>query len=141
MLGGKETLQKIHKIFYDKVYEPPWMRKFFEAIDQQVIEDQQTDFMMRALGGPNVYCGKLPVPAHRHMYITEELFEIRHEILKESLIEAGVSEELREVWLRIDYSFKEALVKKSFSDCEKRFNSDEIMNFPNPNKDDRKKAA
>ena len=29
-LGGKKTLQKVHKIFYNKLYAHPWLKSFFE---------------------------------------------------------------------------------------------------------------
>ena len=28
-LGGKQTFIDVHKIFYDKVYAHPWLKKFF----------------------------------------------------------------------------------------------------------------
>ena len=89
------------------------------------------------VGGPKMYCGKFPVPAHKHMYITEELFDLRHQMLKESISEAGLSDEIRDKWLKIDNSFKDALVKKSIHDCQKRFATDEILAFEDP----KKKAA
>ena len=63
-LGGRPILVKISKIFYDKVYDHAWLGKFFAKVDQQIIEDQQVDFLQGALGGDKVYCGKLPVKAH-----------------------------------------------------------------------------
>jgi len=137
-VGGRPTLEKVHKIFYDKVYEHPWMKKFFEGIDQKHIEDQQSDFLSKALGGPNIYSGALPVAAHKHMMVTEELFELRHQMLKESLIEVGVDEESMKYWLNIDKSFKDAIVKKSTGDLQKRFFTDEFVIHPNP---EDKKAA
>lgn len=129
-LGEKVTLQKVHKIFYDKIYADPWIGQFFQDIDQTIIENQQTDFMMQAMGGPALYAGAFPIPAHKHMLITEELFDYRQELLKQSLIEANVPEELRLQWLKIDGAFRKGIVKKSIEHCEKRFNTDEILNYP-----------
>ncbi len=134
LVGGRATLQKVHKIFYDKVYAHEWLGLFFKGIDQKIIEDQQTDFMAQSMSGPKNYCGKFPVPAHKHMMISEELFEIRHLLLTESLREAGVSEEYAQHWLKIDSAFKRSIVKQSVNDCEKRFNTDEILSFSNPRK-------
>ena len=128
-LGGKTVLQKVHKIFYDKLYAHSFFKQFFIDIDQQVIEDQQTDFMAQAMGGPRMYCGKFPIPAHKHMFITESMFEKRHAILKESIEEAQIDSELAQRWLKIDYSFKSGIVKNSIQDCEKRFASDDIIKF------------
>ena len=40
-----------------------------------------------------------------HMYITEEIFNLRSQILRDSK-EAGVPDELAERWLAIDNAFK-----------------------------------
>ena len=112
-LGGLATLQKVHKIFYDKLYADPWLKHFFAGHDQQAIEDRQTAFMAEKMGGKVTYWGKQPKMAHRQMYITEELFDLRHEILRESLQEAGVNHELAQRWLKIDYAFKRQIVKDS----------------------------
>ncbi len=42
---------------------------YFREIKQDVIEVQQSDFMAQAMSGPKAYCGKFPIPAHKHMYI------------------------------------------------------------------------
>jgi hemoglobin len=134
LIGGRSTLDKVHKIFYDKIYADPWIGLYFKDIDQNVIEIQQSDFMSQIMGGPAMYCGKLPVPAHRHMHIMQELFDHRTQLLKESMTEAGVTPENQEHWLKIDQAFKKGIVKRDISECSLRFNTDEIIDFPNPNK-------
>ena len=132
LIGGRPTLDKVHKIFYDKIYKHPWIGQYFHGIQQEIIEVQQSDFMSQAMGGPAMYLGKLPIPAHRHMFISEELFELRTQFLKEAFLEAGVSEQNQQHWLKIDQAFKKGIVKKSVSECSLRFNTDDIINVPNP---------
>jgi hemoglobin len=132
-IGGLAVLKKVHKIFYDKIYSDEWMCEFFKDIDQTIIENQQTDFMAQAMGGPNNYCGSFPIPAHQHIYITEELFDYRQKLLSMSLLEVGVSKDLADSWMKIDNAFRRSLIKKSVGDCKLRFNTDEIKNYPNPN--------
>jgi truncated hemoglobin YjbI len=132
LIGGRPTLDKVHKSFYDKIYKHPWIGQYFQGIQQEIIEAQQSDFMSQAMGGPAMYLGKLPIPAHRHMFISEELFELRTELLKEAFQEAGVSDQNQEHWLKIDQAFKNGIVKKSLSECSLRFNTDDIINLPNP---------
>ena len=118
-VGGVETLEKVHKIFYDKVYAHPWLGPFFEGHNQEAIEGRQTSFMAEKMGGPKDYMGKPPTSAHRQMYITEELFQVRKALLRESLEEFGLSEALIERWLRIDSAFKKQIVKESIEDFYK----------------------
>ncbi|MDH5673384.1 MAG: group 1 truncated hemoglobin [Myxococcales bacterium] len=131
-IGGRPALARVHRIFYDKVYAHHWLRRFFAHVPQQVIEDQQTDFMTQAMGGPAVYCGRLPVAAHKHMFITDELFELRHQLLAQSLEEGGVRGENARRWLKIDAAFRGKLTKRSLDECEKRFNTDTLLSFANP---------
>ena len=49
-VGGRPMLEKVHKHFYDELYKHPWLKNFFLHIDQKVIEDQQTDFMVSNMG-------------------------------------------------------------------------------------------
>ncbi|WP_082627233.1 globin domain-containing protein [Colwellia sp. TT2012] len=59
-IGGRSSLVAINKVFYDKVYQHPWLKQYFLHISQQHIEDQQVDFMQKVLGGENNYIGKAP---------------------------------------------------------------------------------
>lgn len=131
-IGGRAVLQKVHKIFYDKVYAHPWLKLYFQDIKQEDIEKQQTDFMTSNMGGGKIYSGQLPVNAHKHLFITKELFEIRFALLRDSIREVGLAEDLMERWLRIDRAFEKSTVKLDPGQCQKRFFTDEILNFPKP---------
>ena len=49
-LGGKQTYIKVHKIFYDKAYAHPWLSQYFADKPQEILENQQTDFMVQLMG-------------------------------------------------------------------------------------------
>jgi len=131
-MGGRHALININKIFYDKVYQHPWMKLYFENISQQHIEDQQVDFMQKVLGGDNLYVGKAPPAAHMHIFVSEELFEVRQQLLKEAFEETNACPELADKWMSMDYSFKKIIVKDSLADCKGRFGTDPVLNFPKP---------
>jgi hemoglobin len=118
-IGGLPTLQKVHKHFYDKVYAHPWLKQFFAGHNQQAIEQRQTSFMAEKMGGPAHYLGKHPRMAHRQMYITNELFDLRQSLLKEALIESGLRDDLIERWLKLDNAFRRVIVKDSIADFYK----------------------
>ncbi len=112
-IGGLQTLQRVHKLFYDKIYAHGWLGQFFAGHSQQAIEDRQTSFMAEKMGGPDPYLGKEIRMVHEAMYIDRELFELRHELLDASIREAGVPDDLRERWLRIDSAFMQKIIKPS----------------------------
>lgn len=132
-LGGKETLQKVHKVFYDKVFSHPWLGLYFKGKNRQILEDQQTDFMSKMLGGPLVYSGRAPIYVHQHMMISEELFDLRNRLLSDAIRECGIDDDLRESWLLKDQSMKRALVKTGPHECIVQ-SSEELLDFKNPNK-------
>jgi hemoglobin len=135
-LGGLATLKKVHKIFYDKIYDHYWLKLFFTGHDRQSIENRQTAFMAEKMGGPVTYYGKEPQMAHRHMYITQELYEIRHQLLKESLQEADIPVELADRWLKIDYAFIRQIVKPSIeSFYQTTFRYEKRVIIPKPIRD------
>lgn len=128
-LGGKQVFIKVHKIFYDKAYAHPWLSKYFTDKPQEILENQQTDFMVQIMGGPIAYAGKTPKSAHQHMVISEELFELRSQLLSDSIKEAGIHDELREEWLAADATLKRALVKSSEEECIRSYPNQPILNF------------
>ncbi|MBL4940263.1 MAG: group 1 truncated hemoglobin [Colwellia sp.] len=131
-MGGRDSLIKINKVFYDKVYQHAWLKEYFIKIPQQHIEDQQIDFMQKVLGGNNVYVGKTPPATHNHMFIPDELFNIRKQLLIEAFEETQADAILIEKWLALDESFRRLIVNKSPNECSPRFTTDPILNFPKP---------
>lgn len=131
-LGGRATLEHVHKLFYDRIYAHPWIGQFFHGINQNQIESQQTDFMTTLFGGPKNYGGRMPIDAHEHIRITNDLFDLRQRLLKEALDSANIPESLQIDWLRIDGAFRRVLIKPLVSDCKKRYATDRILDFPNP---------
>ncbi len=131
-LGGAPTLQKVHRIFYDKVYAHPWLKQYFTDKPQEILEKQQTAFMTQVFGGPQIYAGKTPKFAHQHMLISDDLFNLRNQMLEESLIEAGIEAGLRQEWLNFDATFRPALVKRSETECTRAYADQDILNFRRP---------
>lgn len=125
-IGGLEALHRITTLFYEKVYAHPWLSKFFVDVEQEHIASQQAEFMQGVLGGRRIFCGRLPGAAHPHIRITEEAFDLRQELLRETLVELGVDEETRQRWLILDEAFRGRLVK-TIDECEKRYASDIII--------------
>ncbi len=131
-IGGRKTLVKVHVLFYQKVFAHQWLGKYFSHRDPAILEEQQTDFMSQNMGGPKIYMGGMPKAVHDHMFVTQELFDIRNGLLSDSIKACGVHDELRETWLGIDKAFASKIVKEKLSDCKGRYVTQEILNFPKP---------
>lgn len=131
-LGGRETLKRVHVVFYDKLLKDPWLLALFVGIPRAHLEDQQTDFMQYLFGGPNIYEGRMPKRGHKHLFITEEIFVERHKILSQSIDECRISEDLKKRWLDYDMGLRIALVKKDISQCEGRYRSEKVISVSKP---------
>jgi len=112
-VGGLATLERVHKTFYDKVYAHAWLGQFFAGHDQNAIELRQTQFMAEKMGSKSIYPGRELPLAHRRMYITEELLELRRGLLRETLEKEGLSDDLIRRWLKIDGAFWGKIKNKS----------------------------
>ena len=126
------VIRRVNERFYELVFEHPWLSRFFEGVDQEHITSQQTDFMTGAFGGPRNFSGRPPSHAHPHLFITDEVFDLRRDLLTRALAETQAPEELREAWLRVDEAFRAAIVKGSVSECSGRWRNDRIVVAPDP---------
>jgi hypothetical protein len=79
-----------------------------------------------------VYGGRSPRDAHVHMFMPAEVFAIRHKLLGDALVEAGVAPLLREKWLALDAGFERAIVNNSPDECHGRYNGEEVIIVPKP---------
>lgn len=86
--------------------------------------------MLGAFGGPKNYSGRSPSDAHPHIFVDEEMWQLREQFLKEAFIETNFPEDLRAKWIRIDEAFKKSILKNSIDDCKKRYATDEIIYYP-----------
>jgi len=132
-LGGLPTLERVHKRFYDKIYIHPWLKKFFEGHEQAAIELRQTQFMAEKFGAAIRYPGMELELAHRRMYISEELLTLRRELLRESLEEEHVPEDMIVRWLKIDGAFWKNIRKDSlasFSEIDLKYEKPLIVPKP-----------
>ncbi len=132
-IGGIPCIERVHKILYNKLLVHPWLKDFFTGLERWHLEEQQTDFMADLFGRqPHKYSGRLPMNAHQHLFITEEVFMIRHNLLAESLSEANITGNQKECWLLFDLGMKPAIVKKTIDDCEGRYRNEKILVVPKP---------
>ena len=123
-------ISRVNRAFYNRVFDDPWLGRMFQGVRREHLENQQTDFMLGALGGPKRYYGKSPGDAHPHIFVNEEIWKAREKYLQEAMAETGFPAEYGDRWLKIDAAFKPAIMKESVADCTKRFIADDIVYFP-----------
>ncbi|MES0370919.1 MAG: globin domain-containing protein [Mariprofundaceae bacterium] len=116
-IGGVEIVTNVHTRLYTVLFDHPWLGKFFYGKNREALINKQTNFMVAAFGGPNKYVGEPPALAHMHMLITEEMALEREKILRKSILDEGLNDDITQYWLKIDRSFWPAINKNSIDEC------------------------
>lgn len=123
---------KVNDIFYDKVYEDDWLKYVFENVDIDLIKSQQTDFIVGVFGGPKRYCGRSPKDAHPHIFIQDDMWDVREKYLIEAFEESRVPQWMREKWIDVDNAFKKSILNASPDECVGRYRTEQVIIIPNP---------
>lgn len=119
--------------FYQQIFDCPWFRKFFANTTQEIITNQQIDFMLGALGGPNLYAGRSPKHAHPHVWIDEDIWNHREKILVKTFKKFKTPRDIQDRWLNIENAFKQAIINKGGPEtCEGRYKTEKIIYEPIP---------
>jgi len=116
-IGGEAGVYRVHERFYEVMFNHPWLGQFFFGKSEEVLITKQTQFMVAAFNGPNHYTGDTPAFVHMHMFITDEMADLREQILRQAILDEGLSESIAERWLKVDQSYRSAIVKKSVDEC------------------------
>jgi hemoglobin len=116
-IGGEEVVMRVHRRFYDTLFDHPWLGQFFYGKSKTSLITKQTQFMVAAFNGPNNYAGDTPAFVHMHMFITDEMADLREQILKQTILAESLSASVADRWLKVDQSFRPGIVKKSVDEC------------------------
>lgn len=116
-IGGEEVVRRVHQVFYDAMFDDPWIGQFFLGKPKSLLVDKVTEFMVSAFGGSHRYRGATPAISHMHMFITEEVTDLRERFLHRAILSQGLSKEIADRWLAVDRLFRPAVVKQSVDDC------------------------
>jgi hemoglobin len=113
---GPERLGSIIRDFYGKAFVDPMLAHFFWNFDQQHLVTMQVDFATSMLGGPQNYRGKSLAQAHGALQMRPPHFHRRQKILKETMVEHGLEDELIQAWLNHEERLK-PLIMQDQSSC------------------------
>jgi hemoglobin len=119
--------------FYSQIFENPWFKKLFVNTTQEIITNQQIDFMLGALGGPNMYGGRSPKDAHPHVWINEDIWNYREKLLLETFNKVKTPQVIQDKWLTIENAFRRAIINEGGPEtCQGRYKTEAIIYEPLP---------
>lgn len=116
-IGGPDVMLRVHQRFYDVIFDDPWLEQFFYGKNKPTLIRKQTEFMISCLDGQGLYEGETPAMIHMHMHITDEMFELRQQMLRDAILAEGLPAGIAERWLAVDGMFRQSVVKQHVSEC------------------------
>ncbi|MCA9650297.1 MAG: group 1 truncated hemoglobin [Myxococcales bacterium] len=118
-LPSEEVLLAAARRFYDAIYAHPWLGPFFGGVDQARQEAKLVRFIQMAWDDPTFFTmhGRFLRDEHAHMLITDELFDLRHELFADALRQQGLAAREVEDLLRFNESWRPFVVKASIEEC------------------------
>ena len=110
-LGNGTLLSEVLTDFYTRVYDEPRLSPFFEGITKQHVIEKQFNFLYQVFTGEKVYFGEKPKTAHHWMVISDELMDIREELMAACLKEHGLSDALLKRFRAVEERYRKVNVK------------------------------
>ena len=110
-LGGETQLREILNEFYRRMSEDILIGYFFTGKDLHAIAEKQLEFLLVAMGIKSQYTGKSPSSAHLELPpILKGHFDRRLVILKETLKDYGLPEDLIKNWIEFENAFRNVII-------------------------------
>ncbi len=117
-IGGAAAVSAVVTDFYERLIDDNAVDYFFKDVGMSELLSHQTNFVARALGGPEIYEGRDLLQSHAGKGITDSAFEIIAKHLHESLIDAGVSVEDTQTIIELIASLRDQIVNIPYSQAD-----------------------
>lgn len=112
-IGSTDRLLAILKAFYQSMSQDVMIGFFFDGKDTDQIAQQQSAFLLKAMGAQSEYTGKAPGRAHDQIApILPGHFDRRMVILEQTLKQQGLSAEDIRTWIDFEKAFRDAVISK-----------------------------
>jgi truncated hemoglobin YjbI len=107
---GAERLESILAVFYQRCFADVMIGHFFFDKDHDALLRQQLTFTSSMLGGPRAYEGR-PLPQiHGILPIRPAHFARRQVILRETIMEHGLTPDIAQAWLQKEEKLRDLIM-------------------------------
>ena len=93
-IGGRDALETVVEDLYERILADDLLSPFFVDTDLHRVKDRQVAFFATLLGGPVPYHGAPMRTVHHGLGITVGHFNLAADHLTDTLIAAGLSQQL-----------------------------------------------
>ncbi|MCA9706632.1 MAG: hypothetical protein KDK70_12335 [Myxococcales bacterium] len=125
-------LEAVVTSFYDMVFAHPWIGQFFTHVDQRNQETKLVRFFQMSWDDrayPDMQAQYIR-QEHAHMYITDELFELRSALFSDAVRKHGHGQDVVEAFEVFNDIWRASVIKASVEDCSDMFT--DIVVHPRP---------
>lgn len=91
--GGFATISKIVISYYDKILDSDQIGDYFVDVDMGRLVEHQTKFVASLMGGPASFSDETLKHVHERFGINRSDFDEAARLMRETLVEFGVSED------------------------------------------------
>lgn len=115
---GPVRLRAVIVDFYQRVFDDVMIGFLFVGKDRQRLIDKEWELAARMLGAPVAYTGRPMKMAHAGSPIFGGHFERRLQILRETLAEHDIDEEVGRVWIEHQQALRSQITADRGSECK-----------------------
>lgn len=108
--GGASAVATVVEDFYRRLLADSALSPAFDGVDLPKLIAHQTNFVAKALGGPEIYAGRDLKLVHAPMNISDDVFNSVAGHLGEALSEAGFSQDDCKATLELVGSLRSEIV-------------------------------
>jgi len=113
--GGHDFFKDCIYSLYLDMFDHPEISYHFVGVDIQVLSQNQTAYLIRAIGGPDLYKGRPLTEVHKHLDITTYQFKEIAKAFRQVFIDKGVSKEDADVIMKFVSGHEKAIVTRKTS--------------------------
>lgn len=88
---GAAGIRVAVELFYQRLLADPVLSRWFDGVDLGRLKAHQREFLLMAIGGPELYQGRDMATAHAGLAIDGENYDRAVRMLEESLTDAGIT--------------------------------------------------
>ena len=116
-IGGEAALESIMDDFGDRCFDDVMIGFFFRRANRERIKRLERELAAAHLGGQGIYTGRPMREAHARHPILGGHFNRRIQILRETLADHGVPEDVRARWIAHDESLRVDVTSRPDTSC------------------------
>ncbi|QQR90282.1 MAG: group 1 truncated hemoglobin [Myxococcales bacterium] len=116
-IGGKAKLKSIISDFVQRLFSDPMIGFFFSSISKERLTRFEYEHAAQWLGGPVSYSGRPLTQAHASHRIMGGQFDRRKMILKKTLEQHNVPQNIIDAWLEHTESLRSEITKDNPGEC------------------------